>query len=251
MQKVKKQAIREFINDVLDTHIAIEPNNVVDPSAAVTDPLHSNTFTPQSKVELEVAFGNELKHVPVDLVPKIYDNLKSMIKNLTADQEEETMKDQNSKNIEETLRKRVRNMLQEMGVGKSTKAYKTSALGTMSDVEGASFEEIAKTLNFSVAGAKQAVDKALEKARFIATQMEPEDLDILALSAMNDYIKMLNKSGELTSADVQLMKDHPDIVRELDGFREFLHNYIRKARKAVERGESPVEESAKKKLNRH
>lgn len=120
------------------------------------------------------------------------------------------------------------------------KAYKATALGGMSDVGGASFEKIAQELEFSVAGAKQAVDKALEKARFLAVDMDEDDLEILVLTGMNDYIKYLTKSGELTPADVQLMKDHPDIVRELDGFREFLHNHIRRARKAGQRVIDPV-----------
>jgi hypothetical protein len=122
------------------------------------------------------------------------------------------------------------------------RAYKSTALGSMSDVGGKSFEDIAKELNFSVAGAKQAVDKALEKAKFLAQNISEDDLEIMILSAINDYIKYLTKSGELTAADVQLMKDHPDIVRELDGFREFLHNYIRRARKANQRLYNPVKD---------
>lgn len=119
------------------------------------------------------------------------------------------------------------------------KAYKSSALGAMDDIdydedrgerEPMSFVEIAKELGFSVAGAKQAVDKALEKAQFLARDMDEDDREILILTAMSDYIDKLNKSGELNPADVQLMKDHPEIVRDLDGFREYLHNVIRKAR---------------------
>jgi len=117
-------------------------------------------------------------------------------------------------------------------IGKK-KTYKATALGDMADVNGASFEQIAKELGFSIAGAKQAVDKALEKAQFLAVNMDDDDREILVLTAMNDYIKHLTKSGELSAADVQLMKDHPDIVRDLDGFREFLHNTIRAARKGA------------------
>jgi len=131
------------------------------------------------------------------------------------------------------------------------RAYKGTALGGMTDVGGASFEQIAKELGFSVAGAKQAVDKALEKAQFLGTQMDEDDREILVLTAMNDYIKMLSKGigvedGEepLTAADIQLMKDHPDIVRELDGFREFLHNHIRRARKADQKLINPVKDDA-------
>jgi benzoyl-CoA reductase/2-hydroxyglutaryl-CoA dehydratase subunit BcrC/BadD/HgdB len=102
----------------------------------------------------------------------------------------------------------------------------------MADVDGASFEEIATELGFSVAGAKQAVDKALEKAQFIAAT-DSDEMEIIVLTTMSDYIKMLAKTGELSSADVTLLKDHPAIVRELDGFRDYLHNSIRRARKAT------------------
>jgi hypothetical protein len=113
---------------------------------------------------------------------------------------------------------------------------------TVSDVGGASFQDIAAELGFSVAGAKQAVDKAMAKAQWLGQLEEesPEELEILVLSAINDYIKLLTKSGELTAADVQLMKDHPDIVRELDGFREFLDKSIRKARKTNQAIINPI-----------
>lgn len=103
---------------------------------------------------------------------------------------------------------------------------------TVSDVSGASFQDIAKDLGFSVAGAKQAVDKAMLKAQWVADMQDksPEDLEIIVLSSMNDYIKMLSRSGELSASDVALMKAHPDIVRDLDGFREFLDKSIRRAR---------------------
>lgn len=102
----------------------------------------------------------------------------------------------------------------------------------MTDVSGASFKEIATELGYaSESGAKKAVELALQKARFVAT-MDQDDLNIIVLSAMNDYIERLNKTGELTSADVKLLKDHPNIVSELDGFREFLDGVLRKSRKS-------------------
>lgn len=126
---------------------------------------------------------------------------------------------------------------------KKHRAYKATALGSMADVEGASFQEIAKKLGFSVAGAKQAVDKALEKARWVATEIDPDDLEILVLQTMNDYIDTLNKTGELTPADVQLMKDHPNIVRELEGFREFLAGAIKRRRKKGQKLHDPIGEA--------
>lgn len=117
---------------------------------------------------------------------------------------------------------------------------------TMTDVSGTGFADIAKELGFSVAGAKQAVDKALLKSQWVAQMSldNPDDLEIIVLSSMNDYIKMLAKTGELSPDDIKLMKSNPEIVRELDGFREFLDKALRKARKAT-RGdlENPLGES--------
>lgn len=106
-------------------------------------------------------------------------------------------------------------------------------IGSMGQVGGASFEDIAKETGMSVSGAKQAVDKALLRFKFLHSYMEqdPEGVEEMVLGAMVDYIDMLNKTGELTAADVQLMKDHPDIVRDLDGFRDYLHNTIRRTMK--------------------
>lgn len=111
------------------------------------------------------------------------------------------------------------------------RAQKATSLGNMLGVGGASFEDIAKELNFSVAGAKQAVDKALEKTRWLTSEIDEDDLEIIVLNSMNNYIEDLAGTGELTDEEVKMMKDHPAIVRELDGFREYLGNVLRRVRK--------------------
>ena len=101
------------------------------------------------------------------------------------------------------------------------------------DVGGASFKDIAKELGYaSESGAKQAAEKAMAKVKFTA-DMDPDQLQIVVLTAMSDYIDFLKGSGELDAEEVNLMKDHPDIVSELDGFREFLDKYIKREMKAV------------------
>ena len=107
----------------------------------------------------------------------------------------------------------------------------------MTDVSGASFKEIAKELGFAAeSGAKQAVEKALAKAQFVhkTDLLDPDTLEILVLQSMSDYINMLQTTGELTPEETALLKNNPAIVRELDGFREFLDKDLRKARKQVE-----------------
>lgn len=107
----------------------------------------------------------------------------------------------------------------------------------MTDVGGSSFKEIAKELGFAAeSGAKQAVEKALEKAKFVTKidLFDPDTLEILVLQSMSDYIDLLSSSGELSTEEVKLLKDNPALVRELDGFREFLDKDLRKAKKTTE-----------------
>lgn len=244
----------------------VQVNAGVDPSAAVTDPADPN-YVPQNRVEFGVAIKDRIKAIPNDKMPALFKSVADAIDSVPelTDKKEDAVKDandktlktteDNSKKVEEAVRLMVRTAIteadlrdpadvqadaEEMGHAAATggkRAYKSTAIGGMHDVGGSSFEEIAKELGFSVAGAKQAVDKALLKARQFA-EMDEDDRDIFVLTAMKDYITMLAETGELTPADVQLMMDHPDVVRELDGFREYLDKVFRRARR---HGELPTE----------
>jgi hypothetical protein len=288
---------------------SVKTNDVVDTSAALTDPGNAD-YKPNNKAELQVAVKALTGDIPDDKVADFYDKLTGALNTHNKDDEDTKMQKKDTK-TEATIRRAVRNYLQDHLELNETFTFKEKKLGpvvgelppvqkipmgthggeytrqleksksklkqalksdtlddfggaqededaetpekrtfsTMSDVQGSSFQEIANELGFSVAGAKQAVDKALAKAQWLGTMQEqnPEDLEIMMLSAMNDYIKYLSKSGELSAADIQLMKDHPEVVRELDGFREFADKVIRKARKGTEL-EDPLGES--KKINK-
>lgn len=242
---------------------------VVDPSAALTNPGNPN-FIPSSRKELEPAVSSLIGDISDDDAAEFYDRIKSSIENLK-DEEENMSKQKNvEETIRRSIRKmlreagpyrdtgmsysgpmigsRVRPGFEEceacegegmLDDGTDCKVCKGTGMiqltgrknVMMTDVGGASFEDIAKEMGYAAAsGARQAVDRALEKAKFTAS-MDPDELEITTLTAMNDYISVLNKSGELTSADVQLLRDHPGIISQLDGFREFLDSYIKKAMK--------------------
>lgn len=272
---VTDAALRDMVREALDNkefsgwssneegHAKVSPT--VDPSIAVTDPVNPN-FTPQDKTELGVAIGQLVKNLPDTDMPGIYAAVKQSIEQKSEKEQEADMKKQASQGgteqVEEALRLEIRsviaNVLSETfvdpadaqadaddddptdteGRPKRPHSYKATALG---GGMSASFEEIAKEHGMSVAGAKQAVDKAIEKLKFLYGLPE-DDRELIVLTAMNAYVEKLSKTGELTASDVQLMKDHPDIVRELDGFREFLHNSIRKVRKPGQELEDPLGE---------
>ncbi len=263
-QDVLSKLVREVLDGKEDTNEGpANVNPIVDPSAAVTEPINPS-FTPQNRTEMGVALKDLVKAIPNDKIPALYKNIKDVVEDVPelTDEQEKAMKKQNDKTIKSTqavetfVRDMVRTALKEAewrdpadvqadedpeeqaldADAGSRKAYKSTAIGGMHDVGGASFEQIAKDVGMSVAGAKQAVDKALKKARYFA-EMDEDDREIFTLQAMVDYIDQLNRTGELTPADVQLMKDHPDIVRTLDGFREYLDKQFRRA---VRKGDMPA-----------
>lgn len=317
---VREQAIREFIKTALtskgrsmllpESEGPIKTNDVVDTSAAITDPGNED-YKPNNRIELQVAVKALTDDVPDDKVADFYDKLTGAINVPVDNDDEDTKMQKKDTKTEAAVRRAVRRHLQDhlelgeaftfrekklgpvvgelppvqkipMGThggeytrqlekskAKLKQALKSDTLddfggaqedddaetpekrtfSTMSDVQGASFQEIANELGFSVAGAKQAVDKALAKAQWVGMMQEknPEDLEIMMLTAMNDYIKYLSKSGELSAADIQLMKDHPEVVQTLPGYREYIDKVIRKARKGTEL-EDPLGES--KKINK-
>jgi hypothetical protein len=253
---VSEKAIRELVREALEGDAVIDVNDVIDPSAAQTNPINAE-FVPTTRPELDVAVKQLTKDIPGDRISPVFKSIKDAIKadEVQREKDDKMKTDNKKKSVEETVRRAVRKALHEinprfdtsysgMDYGSSDddddddldpkvkRTYKATALGNMADVDGASFEEIATELGFSVAGAKQAVDKALEKAQFIAAT-DSDDMEIIVLTAMGEYIKMLAKTGELSAPDVELLKAHPAIVRELDGFRDYLHNSIRRARKAT------------------
>jgi hypothetical protein len=75
--------------------------------------------------------------------------------------------------------------------------------------------------------------------------LNPEELEIIVLQTMSDYIDFLKSSGELDAEEVKMLKNNPGVVKELDGFREFLDKNLRKVKKTAE-GSSAVEESVVK-----
>lgn len=217
MQRVSEKAIRELINEALDG--GIEPSSLVD-----------KTQLAQGSLKTIKKHNNE-RSIDSSVIVKNAANAAS---------DEEGLDMKFNKKIEEAIRKEVRKIISEMKPNKFVDPADVAAdedeeierrkMNTMSDVGGATFQEIADELGFAVSGAKQAVDKALTKAQFVAS-MDQDELEVLVLQSMGDYIDKLARTGELSPEDVQLMKAHPDIVRELDGFREFLDRALRKTRK--------------------
>lgn len=247
---------------------------IVDPSAAVTNPGNLN-FKPSNRKELRIAISSIIDDISDDCAENIFDTIKDTIKDTEEDKEmkddkkvEETIRHAIRKMLKEAELPPVKKIPIGMHGGEYTRNLekrKSKLRGVMdkwrddedaapmvradapaagrerknvmqTDVGGASFKQIAQELGYaSESGAKQAAEKAMSKVQF-ASNMDQDDLQIVVLTAMSDYVDFLNSSGELTSADVQLMKDHPDVVTELDGFRDFLQKYVKREMRSATPG---------------
>ncbi len=247
---------------------------VVDPSAAITNPDNLN-FKPSNRKELRLAISSIIDDISDDCAKNVFDIIKDAIKDTEEDKEmkddkkvEETIRHALRKMLKEAELPPVKKIPIGMHGGEYTRNLekrKSKLRGVMdkwrddedaapmvradapaagrerknvmqTDVGGASFKQIAQELGYaSESGAKQAAEKAMSKVQF-ASNMDQDDLQIVVLTAMSDYIDFLNSSGELTSADVQLMKDHPAVVTELDGFRDFLQKYVKREMRSATLG---------------
>lgn len=98
------------------------------------------------------------------------------------------------------------------------------------DVGGMGLKELAAEFGFkNPNGVLQWINRVLDKVRGRVENFE--ELQVLTLEILNDYINELAAASEpeLTPHDVQLMKDNPQMVAELDSFRVYLNNRLRKA----------------------
>lgn len=94
----------------------IKVNPVVDPSAAVTDPMNPD-YKPQSRQELQISLGALIADLADDNVPDIYDALKDALTKHEDKEGKEQMKKSNDR-VEETIRAAVRKILAESGLFK-------------------------------------------------------------------------------------------------------------------------------------
>lgn len=249
---------------------------VVDPSAAATDPGNLN-FKPKNRAELKTSISLMSDDISDEDVENFYNIVKDALEknedeNMSNDKKiEEIVRMTVRKLLKEAELPPVKKIPAGVHGGEYTRNLekrKSALKGVMdkwrddedsepmtrsddpaagrfrknvmmTDIGGSSFKDIASELGYaSESGAKQAAEKAMSKLQFVSG-MDQDALEILSLEAMSDYIDYLNKSGELTAADVQLMKDHPVIVAELDGFREFFDKYVKRQMKNAE---NPAEE---------
>ncbi len=101
--------------------------------------------------------------------------------------------------------------------------------GTGYGVDGDTYEKIGEKMGYTPEAAKKAVITAQERFK-VLHQMDPDDLEDMVLTAVDEYIALLSKTGELDDEDIKFMKQHPDHVAASETFRDgVLAKHVKRA----------------------
>lgn len=243
-------------------------SSVEDATPPMDPPVDDPEFVPVNSVELAAASDKLARRVEPELIEPYYKHLQRLAKAEEEgklgrseendeppedDESDERLSPENQKEaqLEAAIRKRVRQLLEITprasysfsGWDVSGERPEEGEEGyqpqrrniTVTDVGGMSFDEIAKALGFAAPiGAKAFVERSMEKFRFLWELREesPADFDKFILLGVNEYISYLRSSGALSDEEVALMHDHPELVVELEGYREYLHKFVKRAMRA-------------------
>ncbi len=101
-------------------------------------------------------------------------------------------------------------------------------VGTGYGVEGDTFEKIGEKLGFTPEAAKKAVATAMERFK-VLHDMDPDDMEELVMTGVDEYIGMLAKTGELSDEEVKFMHDNADKVEDSEEFRDYFSKFVKRA----------------------
>lgn len=237
LRTINEKALRKLVKSLLEgeTDVPIVANPNIEPLVNDTQ-LDYVEKMPVDHVELANIIASKLMKVDDEEAPIMYKKISGVIDTVRADNE----KDKEMTEAEDKLRAVVRKMIREaygeddvkpptpgpMSDDAEAVAKKKRGYTSAQEAGGSTFDEIAAEFGFAgPQAAKAAVERAMLKAQFLAA-LPNDDREFIILSAMDDYINMLEGSGELSSDDVALLRSHPSIVQELEGFRDHMKKFV-------------------------
>jgi len=106
---VSEFAIRQLIKERLTP---VDPNPVVDPSAAITNPQNSN-FHPGSVAEFQVGLNSHLEDLPVQKLRSSYEEIVGILKKSKSKKDNSKMKNKKKSVVESLIRKHIRKIISE------------------------------------------------------------------------------------------------------------------------------------------
>lgn len=248
--RINEESLRKLVRSLLEgeTDVPLSANPNVEPLVNDTQ-LDYVERTPVDHVELAAVISSKLMDIEDSSAPLAYKRISDVIDSIRdEDEKDEEVMMTNEDKIRAVVRKMIRESFvdeapkprvpaaKSVKPGKKLPTDKKRDYTSTDEAGGASFDEIAAEFGFAgPQGAKAAVEKALVKARFL-TQLPDDDRDFIVLSAMDDYINLLSKKGDLSPEDVALLRAHPTIVQDLEGFRDHLHKFVLRGMREVGKG---------------
>jgi hypothetical protein len=230
---IKEAAIRQLINEMFDDVDAFievpeapEPVVNVDPAVqgvevlAQLNPIDPQ-FKPVDKVQFEHGLSQALQDVPEDILPNLYDKI---IKFVTSEMDAYAVsREQEGASAEEKAEKAsinkpmniegVRRAVQKIVKEAMTKSEKEPT-EPLDDYEYTPIED------YDEEAPEGAVGSTLGDLEDAEEDNDDEDLS----KRVPHYIDFLNTSGELSLADMKLLRRNPSIVMDLPGFKEYVHH---------------------------
>ena len=260
---IKKSALEEFLAELVghgavDTPIAVyEPSisskplvainaEIDDENIIVEPPVGDPDFVPINKVELAKSLYTISKSVPPDDIGKFYKDVKELFLSL-----KDTGTIMNIETNEALLRKKIRKLIREAwdddegGYSiidpadqdiEEEEEYDRQRAQQAARREKEVYKDIAKATGLSTSGARGEEVRAVKRYIFLMNlaDVAQDDYATLIASATDDYITYLSRSGGLSDKEVKDLNQSPDLVQELEGFRDHMRKHV--TRVAKEKG---------------
>ena len=252
-------AADEDFDPTIPDEVPLKPTEMMSSQLATErPPIEDEDFEPENLSQLSKSAAAIAQLVPGDQVKFFYKELHKLLDTATeqqnapdpkgqlGDQESEAEKgevespnpkdNEDEKEVkEETFRRMVRSILLEMlsddekaelddfRGGYSVEQPEASAPApSASSQDGQTLENLADQMGFSGApGARQYIDKILQKTQYFTMKVKPEDMNKLRDFAVGEFIDAMGQTDLLDPEDIVELQQAPQAVNELDSFRFF------------------------------
>ena len=216
-------------------------------------PIEDEEFIPGNPDELGRAADVIAKQVPQDQIEKFYRALHKLLDQTvemhnepdtagpTADAAEASApppvepKGKKKETTEESLRRRIRGVIQEIQNPTDDEGYDEYRYGTHEvepEIEdeppapespsGMGLEDIAAVTGHSgPSGARQEIERILSRSEYLGDKMSDADLATLRTAAVGEFIDALRAGDYIDDDDVVELQQAPGEVEALDSFRFF------------------------------
>jgi len=213
-------------------------------------PVEDDNYTPENTEEFSRAVKALAMQVGSDNVKGVYKDFKRMVLDPREDKKEEDM----DKETNESLRRAIRLVLKEANWdddddfryrkddGPDYSAMDSEPVNN--DPDGAGLDQIASEFGYAGAsGARQDIERMLQRMRYISEKMGKGDMDSLQDFAAQEFIDLMRAGEYIDDEDVVDLQQNVGMVKSLESFRFFFvsgimmpaYNEIKRtARKKVE-----------------